>query len=46
VREAYVALARLALPLALEKGGLSPEADAALQRLLDAAAARGPEQPD
>ncbi len=46
LREAYVALARLALPLALEKGSLSPAAAAALQRLLDAAAARGPEQPD
>ncbi len=36
-RAAYVALARLALPLALEKGALSPAAAAALRALLDAA---------
>jgi predicted short-subunit dehydrogenase-like oxidoreductase (DUF2520 family) len=45
LRDAYIALARLALPLALDKGNLSPEAVAALQALLDAAAARATEQP-
>jgi predicted short-subunit dehydrogenase-like oxidoreductase (DUF2520 family) len=46
LREAYTALARLALPLAAEKGGLSPGAAAALHRLLDVAAAHGLERPN
>jgi len=46
LREAYVALARLALPIAIEKGSLSPEAAAALQRLLHATRERASEQPN
>ncbi|HZC79925.1 MAG TPA: hypothetical protein VE258_19375, partial [Ktedonobacterales bacterium] len=41
LRDTYVALARLALPLAEVKGTLTPEAAAELRRLLESAAEGG-----
>lgn len=46
LRDAYIALARLTTPVALEKGSLAPEAAEALRRLLSDAAAYPLAPPD